>query len=154
MNSEPIDNKSSVESFLGFNWINNAHSPRPGRYIFKSSALYSIHSRFIWYIETEKHSDEVIEEFEDVLNALTNDQFGKLKHYDVKISKATRPLFSHPDINIIYTIMEFNNGPIPLVLIDWWEKEQPLITDLSPTPNPNFLRVGVKLENGNIFRLV
>ena len=53
----------------------------------------------------------------------------------------------------LYKLIEIQLPDLKLVFVDMFEEEQPGCTDSRPTPNPNFIELGVVLQNNHIFRI-
>ena len=90
-------------------------------------------------------------ELEDKLNRLTNNRISSLSSCTVNTQFF---LQSRGYYKVLYRCYEITTADgFTIFILDIVEKEQPDITDTTPTNNPGFTEVGVLLNNGHIYKI-
>lgn len=92
-------------------------------------------------------------DFDKEMNILTDNNFGSLNDYE---TTKTTELIHYEHCRILYRVHLLTNkgtGKYNFIIADTYENEQPDITDTFPTPNPNWLMIGVIANEHDVISL-
>ena len=87
--------------------------------------------------------------FNELMNQLTDNNFGSILEYEVEESKQ---LVEFKYYQLLYTIHKLtrkdnDESKHKFIIIDTIDREQPGLTDTNPTPNPSHLRIGILIND-------
>ena len=108
---------------------------------------YQLH-RYLGAFQYDMYRDE----FEALLNKLTDNNFGEFANTDVNCRMLQQDFEHYSSLKRIFTFKNRKSG-FRLVMVDQFESEQPGCTDGMPTCNPNYVEMGIVLSNDMVFKI-